>query len=92
MRSHIDLLRNVIRSKKELVEKINKPCKEFKFFEELMKSPRSFGSTSGQGHTKKHSSIKEGETSKSGEIKNAKSKGKPACYHYGKLYIYYKYF
>ena len=50
-----------------------------------MRSPMSFDNTYGLGHIKKHSSTKKGESSKSGAIRNAKSKGKSTCYHCGKL-------
>ena len=34
---------------------------------------------------KEHSCIEKGESSRNGELRNAKSKDKPTCYHYGKL-------
>ena len=32
-----------------------------------------------------HSCTEQGESSRNGELRNAKSKDKPTCYHYGKL-------
>lgn len=53
---------------------MNKPNQAIRYFEELMRSPRSSSNISGLGHTKQHSSTKEGESSKSGELSNTKSK------------------
>ena len=64
---------------------MNKSRKFIRYFEELMRSPRSSSDTSGLGHVKHSSSTKEGESSKSGEQRNAKFKGKPTCHHCGKL-------
>ena len=51
---------------------MNEPIEVIRYFRELMRSPRSFGSTSELGHIKKHSSTEKEELSKSGEIRNAK--------------------
>ena len=49
-----------------------------------MKSPRT-KDTFGLGYNKQSSSTKEGESSKSGEKRNTKSKGKPTCNYCGKI-------
>lgn len=67
MRSHSDQLRNELRSKKEILERMNKLCEAIRYFEELMRSPRSSSNTSDLGHIKYSSSIEEGDKSKSGE-------------------------
>ena len=64
---------------------MNKPIETIKCFEYLMRSPRTSNDTSCVRHKKDHSSIEEGESSKIGEKRNAKSKGKPTCHHCGRL-------
>ena len=56
------------RHEKELMERRNKLNEAIKHFEDMMKSPR-IKDTSGLGYNKRSSSIKEGESSKSGEKK-----------------------
>lgn len=85
LRSKSDQLRNVLIFEKELLERTNKPSEAIRYFEELMRSPRSSSDISGLGHIKHSSSTKEGDSSKSGEKRNTKSKGKPTCHHCGKI-------
>ena len=54
---------------------MNKPYEAMKYFEDLMKSPKGINDTNGLGY---NSTIDKGESSKSGEQKNAK--GKPTCH------------
>ena len=72
-------------SKKELLERMNIPSEAIRYFEELMRSPRSSSDTSSLGHDTNSSSIEVGESSKSGEQRNIKSRDKPTCHHCGKL-------
>ena len=59
----------------------NKPSKAIKYFEELMRSPRSNNDTSRLGYT----STKEGESSKSAKERSNKVKNsKPSCHNCGK--------
>ena len=58
-----------------------KPSESIRYFEELMRSPRSSSDTSSLGHIKHSSSIDEGELSKNGEKRNKKFKGKPTFHH-----------
>lgn len=64
---------------------MNKPSEAIRYFEELMRSPRSSNDTYGLGHPKHHSLTEEGESSKSGELRNTNLKVKHTCYHCGKL-------
>lgn len=60
LRSQNEKLRNELRIEMELLERMNKPSEVFKYFEELMKSPRSPRDVFGLGHCNKHfSSTKE---------------------------------
>lgn len=83
-RSQNEQLRNELRNEKEIMERMGKPSDAVKYFEELIRSPRSTRDTSRLGYNKKFSSTKEGESSKSGEKRNAKPKRKPTCHHCGK--------
>ena len=76
----IATLRSKLRSEKEVIERMNKPSKVVKYFEDLMRSPRGMNDTSRLGY---NSTTEKGESSKSGEKINAK--GKPTCHYYGKL-------
>lgn len=76
--SQKDKLKNEVENEKELLEIFNKTNEAMKYFEKLL---RSSGNTISLGN----SSTKQGESSKSGELRNTKSKGKPTCYHCGKL-------
>jgi len=60
------------------MERLNKPNKEMKYFEELMKSSSY---SNGLGH----SCTKKGESSRNEEMRNAKPKDKPTCSHCGKI-------
>ena len=72
------MLKNELKAEKESKEIFNKPKEAMKYFEELMKSSNYFNGL-------EHSCIEKGESSKNGEMINAKSKEKLACYHFGKL-------
>ena len=74
-------LQNDLKREKEFVEGLNKPNEDIKYFEKLLKSPRSNNDTSGLGYT----STEEGESSKVAEEKNIKGKeSKPTCHFCGK--------
>ena len=51
-----------------------------RYFEDLMRSPRSINDTSGLGYI---STSEKGESSSNDEKKN--TKGKPTCHHCGKI-------
>ena len=75
-------LRNDLKREKEFGKSFNKLNEAIKYFEKLMRSPRSNNDTTGLGYT----STKEGESSKSGEKRSNKGKNyKPTCHNYGKL-------
>ena len=60
----------------------NKPSEAIKYFEKLMRSPRSNNDTIGLGNT----STEEGESSKSGEQRRKNGKNyKPTCHNCGKI-------
>jgi hypothetical protein len=70
-----------LRREKEIAESFNKPNEAIKYFEQLLKSPRSTNDTSGLGY----SSIEEGEPSKTAEDRSNKNKNaKPTCNSCGK--------
>lgn len=76
--SEKDLLKNELKTEKQYVELFNKPNESKKYFKELMRSSGiSFGLW--------HPSTKKGESSRYGEMRYVKSKGKLTCYHCGKL-------
>ena len=83
LKLHKDILKNELKIEKESMERFNKPKEAMKYFEELMKSSSY---SNGLGH----SCNEEGESSMNRELRNAKSKGKPTCYHCGKTWSYYK--
>ena len=56
-----------LRSKIEVIERMNKPSEATKYFEDLMKSPRVVNDTIGLGY---NSTTEKGESSKNGEQKN----------------------
>ena len=64
-----------LRSNKEVIEFLKKPSEAMKHFEYLMKSSKGINDTTRLGY---NSTTKKGESSKSGEQKNAK--GKPTCH------------
>lgn len=84
LRSQNEKLKNELRTKKELLEGMNKPSEAIKYFEEMMRSPRSIRYNFGLRYNKHISSINEGESSKNGDQRNSKSKGKPTCHYLGK--------
>ena len=63
--------------KKESIETFNKPNEAIKYFEQLLKSPRSTNDTSGLGYT----ITEEGESSKSVEEINNKGKNSKLTFH-----------
>ena len=70
-------LQNDLKREKEVAKNFNKSSESIKYFEQLMKSPRTNNDTSGLGYT----STKEGETSKSVEHRSDKGKdSKPTCH------------
>ena len=70
-----------MKREKEFDESFNKPNEAIKYFEKLMRSPRSNNDTSGLGYT----STKEGESSKSVVERSNKGKySKPTCHNCGK--------
>ena len=74
-------LQNDLRREREIAENFNKPNEAIKYFEQLLKSPRSKNDTSGLGYT----SIEEGESSKVDGERNDKGKNsKPTCHFCGK--------
>ena len=74
-------LQSDLRREREIAESFNKPNEAIKYFEKLLKSPRSNNDTSGLGYT----SIEEGESSKVVEERNIKGKNsKPICHYCGK--------
>ena len=63
-------LQNDLKGEKEFVESFNKPNEAIKYFEQLLKSPRSSRDTIGLGYT----STEEGESSKTTKERNIKGK------------------
>ncbi len=67
--------------REDFFESFNKPNEAIKYFEQLLKSPRSSKDTSRLGYT----SNQEGESSKATKERNNKGKNsKPTCHHCGK--------
>ena len=74
-------LQNDVRREREIVESFNKPNEVIKYFEKLLKSPRSNNDVVGLDYT----STKEGESSKVAKERNIKGKNsKPICHNCGK--------
>ena len=74
-------LQNDLRREKEILESFNKPNEAIKYFEKLLKSPRSSNDTSGLAYT----STEEGDSSKTIEERGNKNKNtKPTCHFCGK--------
>ena len=74
-------LQNDLRREREIFESFNKPNEAIKYFEKLLKSPRSKNNTIVLGYT----SIEEGESSKATEERNdIGKKSKPTCHFCGK--------
>ena len=70
-----------MRRERKIVEIFNKSNEAIKYFEKLIRSPRSNNDTLGLGYT----SIEEGESSKFSKEKNIKGKNsKPTCHYCGK--------
>ena len=70
-----------MKREKEIAENLNKSSEAIKYFEQLMKSPRTNNDTSGLGFT----SIEVGETSKCVEQRSDKGKdSKPTCHYCNK--------
>ena len=75
-------LRNNLKREKKFSINFNKPSEAIKYFEQLMRSPRSNSDSSRLGYT----SIEEGELPKSGEERSNKGKNsKPTCHNCGKI-------
>ena len=69
-------MRNDLKREKEFTKRLNKQNEAIKYFEQLMRFPRSNNDTSRLGYT----STKEGESSKSVEERSNKGKNsKPTC-------------
>ena len=66
-----------MKAEKELTERMNKSNEAMRYFEDLLRSPRSINDTSRIGYAKKEESFS------NGEKKNTKRK--PTCHHYGKI-------
>ena len=74
-------LQNDLKREKEIVESFNKPNESIKYFEKLLRSPRSNNDTSRLGYT----STEEGESYKVVEERNKKGKNsKTTCHICGK--------
>ena len=71
-------LQSDLRREKEISESFNKPNEAIKYFEQLLKSPKSSNDTSGLGYT----STEEGESSKIVEERGNKSKNIKPTYHF----------
>ena len=67
-------------AEKELIERMNKSSEVVRYFEVLLRSPRSINDMSELGYI---STSKKRESSSNGEKKN--TKGKPTCHHCGKI-------
>ena len=84
MRNDIEIstlkTKNELKIKKEFIERMNKSSEDMKYFEDLLRSPRSINDTSRLGYI---STFEKEESSINGEKKN--TKGKPTCHHYGKI-------
>ena len=77
LKSHNEQLQNDLRREREIVESFNKPNEVIKYFEQLLKSPRSNNDTSGLGYT----STEEGESSKTAKERSDKGRNsKPTCH------------
>ena len=71
-----DQLQNELKREKETAENLNKSSEAIKYFEQLLKSPRSAHDTSGLGYT----STEIGESSKDAKQRSEKGKDpKPTC-------------
>ncbi len=68
---------NDLRREKEIAESFNKPNEATKYFEQLLKSPRSSNDTLGLGYT----NTEEGESSKTTEERSDKDKNTKLTCH-----------
>ena len=74
-------LQSDLEREKESAKSFNKPNEAIKYFEQLLRSPRSNNDTSRLGYT----STEEGESSKSAKERNNKGKNsKATCHNCGK--------
>ena len=74
-------LQNELKREKEFANSFNKPSEAIKYFEQLLKSPKSSRDTAGLGYT----SNEEGESSKTAKERSIKGKNsKPTCHYCGK--------
>ena len=81
LKMHNEKLQNKLKREKEIAENFNKSSGAIKYFEQLMKSPRSKNDTLGLGFTR----TEEGETSKKTKQRSDKGKNsKPTCHYYNK--------
>ena len=73
-----ELLQNDLRREREISKSCNKPNESIKYFEQLLKSPRSNNDTSRLGYT----STEEGESFKVAEERKDKgNNSKPTCHY-----------
>ena len=81
MKLQNEQLQNELKREKEFAESFNKPSEAIRYFEQLLKSPKSSKDTVGLGYV----SNEEGESSKAAEERNSKGENsKPTCYYCGK--------
>ena len=81
LRMQNEQLKNELKREKETAENLNKSSEAIKYFERLLKSPRSAHDTSGLGYT----NTEVGESSKNTEQRNKKGKdSKPTCHYCNK--------
>ena len=81
LRVQNEQLQNELKREKEIAENLNKSSEAIKYFEQLLKSPRSAHDASRLGYT----STKVGESSDSVEQRSDKGKDpKPTCHYYNK--------
>ena len=81
LKLHNEQLQNELKREKDFENCFNKPSEAIKYFEQLLKSPRSSRDTTRLGYT----SNEEGESSKTVEERSIKGKNsKPTCHYYGK--------
>ena len=74
-------LQNELKRDKQFVDSFNKPSEAIRYFEQLLKSPKSSRDIAGLGYT----SNEKGESSKTTEERSIKGKNfKPTCHYCGK--------
>ena len=74
-------LQNELKREKEFADSFNKPSEAIRYFEQLLKSPKSTRDTTVLGYT----SNEEGESSKATKERSIKGKNsKPTCHYCGK--------